>query len=57
VVKLKELLLDGRKHLAKTHPMNNVSIDLSKICQNQLDFKEILQFFSSSKELGVDIAA
>ena len=57
MVKLKELLLDGRKHLAKTHPMNNVSIDLSKICQNQLDFKEILQFFSSSKELGVDIAA
>jgi len=54
---LKELLLHGRRHLAKTHPMNNVSVELSRICQNQLDFKEILQFFSSSKELEVDIAA
>jgi hypothetical protein len=52
---LKELLLNGRRHLAKTHPMNRV--ELSKICQNQLDFKGILHFFSSSKELGVDIAA
>jgi Transposase and inactivated derivatives len=52
---LKEVLLNGRKHLAKTHPMNRV--DLSRIYQNQMDFKEILQFFNSSKELEVDIAA
>jgi transposase-like protein len=52
---LKELLMYGRKHLAKTHPMNGV--ELSRICQNQLDFKKILHFFSSSKEFEVDIAA
>lgn len=52
---LKELLLHGRKHLAKTHPIS--SIELSRICQNQLDFKKILHFFSSGKELGVNIAA
>jgi len=54
---LKEVLLHGRKHIAKTHPINSNRVELSRIRQNQLDFKGILQFFSSSKELGVDIAA
>jgi Transposase and inactivated derivatives len=40
---LKELLVYGRKHLAKTHPMNGV--ELSRICQNQVNFKKILHFF------------
>ncbi len=52
---LKEMLLHGRKHLAKTHPINRV--ELSRISQNQMDFEKILQFFNSSKDLGVDIAA
>lgn len=52
---LKEMLLNGRKHLAKTHPINGV--ELSRICQSHVDFKGILQFFSSSRDLGVDIAA
>jgi ribosomal protein L40E len=52
---LKELMINGRKHLSKTHPISRV--ELSRICQNQIDFKGILQFFNSSNDLGVDIAA
>jgi hypothetical protein len=52
---LKELMVNGRKHLSKTHPISRV--EMSRICQNQVDFKRILQFFNSSNGLGVDIAA
>ncbi len=40
---LKELLLNGQKHLAATSELT--TIDLSRICQEHLDTSKILQFF------------
>lgn len=43
---LKELLLNGQKHLDATSELT--SIDLSRICQEHLDTSQILHFFHNS---------
>ena len=52
---LKELLLNGQKHIAATHPLN--TIDLSRICQNHLPRDHILHFLRTCLSLDPDIAA
>ena len=52
---LKELLLNGQKHIAATHPLN--TIDLSRICQNHLPRDHILHFLRTCLSLDPDVAA
>ena len=52
---LKELRLNGQKHINKTHPLNH--IDLSRIWQQHLPRAHILHFFTTCLALDPNIAA
>jgi len=52
---LKELLLNGHKHMAATSELT--SIDLSRICQEHLDTGKILHFFHDDEPSQVEKAA
>ncbi len=49
---LRELLLNGRKHLEATSQFN--TIDLSRICQEHLDTSKILHFFHDNDPSQVE---
>ena len=52
---LKELLLNGQKHLDATSELT--SIDLSRICQEHLDTSKILHFFHDNDPSRIEKVA
>jgi len=51
---LKEMMLFGKKHLAVTDELGN--IEMSKLCQENLNFSSILHFLKNEKGFYIDAA-